>query len=469
MTGAQYIAKLVAEALSLRPKDVAYYASVVVELSWKRDVKARLEDIEHLLAKGDPAELAAALRETSAAIGASCPVAVADTDGFLAFWHGDIATSESRPWLVYGTIPETGCGLLSGQWGTYKTFTAIELACAVMSGTRIFDSDIDRPGGALLYAAEGGGEVAIRLQASLENRCPHLAELGKAPFAWLTPEKLPLKLLDPQSVKTFIARAKAISSEMEKRFGVPLVLIEIDTVVATAGYKKSGDEDDAVLGAQMIEAMKEISRQTGAFVLGVDHFGKSAETGTRGTSAKESGVDVVLVTLGDRSISGVVTAPRLAVRQVRGGVVGREYAFTTEVATTDEVDAKGRPVTTLKVTWLEQPATTGAGANGKKDAWTKSLLLLRKVLMNMLIECGKEIHPYVDGPKVRVVSEEAVRNEFYKEYPADGETDRQKQAAKRQAFNRVIGDAQARNLIGFREIEGIDYLWLASDAPQEQA
>jgi hypothetical protein len=142
--------------------------------------------------------------------------------------------------------------------------------------------DIDRQGGVLLYAAEGKGEVAIRLEASLDNRCPHMAEPGNAPFPWLTPEKLPLKLLDPESVKAFIVRAKAISAETMKRSGVPLVLIEIDTVVATAGFKKSGDEDDAVLGAQMIEAMKQISGKTGAFVLGVDHFSKAAETGTRG-------------------------------------------------------------------------------------------------------------------------------------------------------------------------------------------
>lgn len=287
MTGAEYVARCTAEGTDVRPQVVKQYAHEVVLLSWERESKAYIEDLQALLAKGEKAEFLKFLREAATAIERSYPVVAEDADGFLAFWHGDIDVAESRPWLVYGTIPETGCGLLSGQWGTYKTFTAIDLACAVMSGTPIFDSDIDRPGGVLLYAAEGQGEVAIRLQISLENRCPHMAEPGKAPFTWLTPEKFPLKLLDPASVKAFIVRAKAIAAEMKKRFGVPLALIEIDTVVATAGYQKSGDEDDSVLGAQMIEALKEISAQTGAFVIGVDHFGKSAETGTRGTSAKE--------------------------------------------------------------------------------------------------------------------------------------------------------------------------------------
>jgi hypothetical protein len=394
----------------------------------------------------------------------------ASTDDFLAFWHGDVVPADSRPWTVYGTIPETGCGLLSGQWGTYKTFTAIDLACAVMSGTPILESAIDRPGGALLYAAEGQSEVPIRLQVSLENRCPHMAAPGKAPFAWLTPEKFPLKLLDPESIKAFITRAQQIGAEMRRRFGVPLVLIEIDTIVTTAGFKKSGDEDDAVIGAQVIEALKEISTKTGAFALGVDHFGKTVETGTRGTSAKEANVDVVLATLGERSLGGVVTNPRLAVRKVRGGIAGREYAFTTDVAKTGTVDSKQREITTLKIIWSEQPTTTAASTKDKKDPWSKSLRLLRRVLMNVLVEHGKDLHPYSDDPttRVRAVDKEIVRTEFYKDHPADGETHEKRQEAKKKAFKRAINDAQTAGLIGVREIDSVQYVWLAkTEAPTQ--
>jgi hypothetical protein len=248
---------------------------------------------------------------------------------------------------------------------------------------------------------------------------------------------------------------------MQKRFGVPLALIEIDTVVTTAGFKKSGDEDDAVIGSQVIEALKKISRETGAFVLGVDHFGKSAETGTRGTSAKEAGVDVILATLGEKSISGIVTNPRLAVRKVRGGVVGREYAFTTETVDTGTTDQKGRPITTLKIVWSAEPAPAGASGKDKKDQWTKSLRLLRKVLMSLLADCGKDLRPYADGPMVRAVDKELVRKEFYQEHPAEGDTPQKRQMAKNRAFNRSIGDAQAAGLINLREIDDIQYVWLA--------
>jgi hypothetical protein len=205
------------------------------------------------------------------------------TDDFLAYWHGEVALADSRPWLVQDTIPEVGAGLLSGQWGTYKTFTAIDLAGAVISRGQIFGSAVVRKGGVLLYAAEGESEVAIRAQAGLAKRCP---DLTKAPFTWLTPDKVALNLLDPKSVAEFIERARRIDAEMQRRFNLPLVLIEIDTVVATAGYAKPGDENDSVLGVRLMKnGLGEIARKTRTFTLGVDHFGKSAETGTRGASS----------------------------------------------------------------------------------------------------------------------------------------------------------------------------------------
>jgi hypothetical protein len=69
----------------------------------------------------------------------------------------------------------------------------------------------------------------------------------------------------------------------------------------------------------------------------------------------------------------------------------------------------------------------------------------------------------LDGPVVRAVDQEVVRAEFYKSYPADGDANA-KQNVRRQAFGRALKDAQARGLIGVREIENITYVWLAAPA-----
>jgi hypothetical protein len=245
---------------------------------------------------------------------------------------------------------------------------------------------------------------------------------------------------------------------MRKRFDMPLALIVVDTVVATAGFKKSGDENDAVLGARLMkDGLGEIGRQTRTFVLGVDHFGKTAETGTRGSSGKEDNADVVLVTLGDKTMAGVVTNPRLAVRKTRGGVAGREYPFTTHVFDTRVVDAKLRPIKTLAITW----GTEGTATAAKKDRWPKTLALLRRVITNMADGMAKDLHPFPDGPLVKAVDIKLVRAEFYRQHPAEGDTATQRQDAKKKAFGRAVKDAQSRKLIGVREVEEVQYVWLA--------
>ena len=124
----------------------------------------------------------------------------------------------------------------------------------------------------MFYACEGEREVAIRLKAAIEKRGMSMAT---APFAWLIPEKMPLNLRDPKSVEAFIARLKLISAKMQKRYSVPLVMVIIDTVIATAGFTKPGDENDpAVCAIVMNEGLGKISRETKSFVFGIDHFGK---------------------------------------------------------------------------------------------------------------------------------------------------------------------------------------------------
>jgi hypothetical protein len=96
-------------------------------------------------------------------------------------WHGEVDPAETRAWLVQDLLPETGKGLVSGQWSTYKTFAVIDLAAAVMAGGSFIDFPIVRRGGVLFIAAEGESEMAVRLQAVLDAKYP---QLERAPFAW---------------------------------------------------------------------------------------------------------------------------------------------------------------------------------------------------------------------------------------------------------------------------------------------
>ena len=191
------------------------------------------------------------------------------------YWHGEVDYRESRPQLVQDVIPEVGHGLWSGQWGTFKTFGALELAHSCMSGAPFLGYEIMRRGGVLFIALEGAGEVPIRLQGVIEDRGKIE---GPAPFVWI--ETCP-PLISKTAADEICATAEPIAKELKQRFGVPLVLIIIDTVIAGSGYYKDGQENDAAAGQVLMNTLKAIAKRTGTFVFGIDHFGKAVETGTR--------------------------------------------------------------------------------------------------------------------------------------------------------------------------------------------
>nr|WP_281407360.1 AAA family ATPase [Methylobacterium sp. P1-11] len=54
--------------------------------------------------------------------------------------------------MVQDLISETGKGLMPGQWGCGKTFTAIDLSASVMTGQPFAGRRVIRQGGVLFVA-----------------------------------------------------------------------------------------------------------------------------------------------------------------------------------------------------------------------------------------------------------------------------------------------------------------------------
>ena len=216
-----------------------------------------------------------------------------------------------------------------------------------------------------------------------------------------------------------------------------------------------------------------MAQTLGCFVLGVDHFGKNVEAGTRGASSKESASDLVLACLGDKSLSGSVTNTRLAVRKNRGGQQGQEYPFTLRVVEAPEPDEDGEPITTMVVDW--QPSTPGGNqARPGPDPWAQSrrqdqraaVLRLKRLMMGAMAEHGVEREIPPDGPTVRMIDQEVVRELFYSQTPADG-TPKQKADFRRQQFNRALDWAEAQELIASHEIDDVVYLRLCSHKAED--
>jgi hypothetical protein len=397
------------------------------------------------------------------------PPSGAPADESFGYWHGETGNKIERRWTVYRLIPEVGAGLLSGQWGMYKTFIGLDLSAALMTGTPFCGSEIDRPGGTMFYAAEGEYEVHIRFQAAVKKRHAEAVKQGRnpcfapdrAPFFWATPEKIGLNLLDPASVDQFIVRAKQVSARMVEKFGLPLSLIEIDTLIATAGYKKSGDSNDDVTGVAIMDALHRIGREVGAAVAAVDHFGKAAETGTRGTISKEDNSDFVLAALGDRTTAGIVTNPRLAARKVKGGKAGIEYKYNMRVVDADELDDKGRPQTTLVIDWDQEGATASAEAKTGNPWNSKALKPLRRCLDHAVLE---DVQPDAETT-VRAAKADDVKAEFLRTYVSTGETPERRRHAAGEAWRRSLKAAADAGLIIVREIGDVQYVWIKDPSP----
>jgi hypothetical protein len=303
---------------------------------------------------------------------------------------------------------------------------------------------IKRKGAVAYLAAEGAASIEPRLAAIAKER----GFEGELPFAWR--DNCPA-LTDPKAAETISDMIK----EVEAQLGQRVVLAWIDTIVAAAQYETDGADNDTVATQKINNCLAAISKNTSAFVFGIDHFGKVMETGTKGSINKEAGAYTVVAALGERSVGGEVKNTRLALRKQRDGESGFEIPYTARSVTTG-IDEDGDPITAIVFDWGKTQEIKET-----KGGWTAALQLFKQILTAALVD-GVDCFPFADGPSVRAVDKEIVRREYYRQRHADGETELQRAAAKQKAFSRDINTAQARKLIIYRKVDGIELIWLAT-------
>jgi hypothetical protein len=355
--------------------------------------------------------------------------------------------------MVEGMLPRRGTALLSGQCGTYKTFVALDLVVAVMTGTTFAGRKVNRQGGVLFIAVEGQDDIRPRLTALIEDKVKKAIADGEIPEGSVDPKAMPFawvetcpKLSADDALPKFRSLVTAAAEGMQKRFGLPLALGIIDTLSPAAGFKNADDtsENEEVMGV-----LSKVGKGADSCVVAVDHFGKDVSTGTRNSSVKESHVDIVLALLGERSLGGIVSNPRMAIRKNRFGPTGAEIKFSKR----DVVfECEGRAHTSLVIDW--DPQDDAAENAPKQPKGSKALKIFKRALDTMLADAGRTIRPWPDGPEVQAVNRERVREEFYKIYPAENAK------AKKQAFERKEQEAVASRMMVSRELDTATWFWL---------
>jgi hypothetical protein len=376
---------------------------------------------------------------------------------YRSFLYGEATNADQTKWMVDQLIAEQGVGLISGQWGVYKTFTAIELAKCVIRGIPFVRYPILRPGGVLFLAYEAYETIDVRVRAAVEQSYEVPSE---------TPRNMPFKcydggpqlLVDPKAtVRELTEIIEHTKKLFEERFTRPLVMVIIDTAMAAAGYREKGDENDSVLGQRIKRILEAVAKQHHLFIFLVDHRGKNPATGTRGSSAKDAWADTILSLLGENQ-EGVIANPRLGVAKVKNAPQGAQYPIRLRKV---DVTLEGETVQTVVIDWgREQEAIL---PEDDKVWSTKGLKLLRQVLMSVMVAEGEEIEPKRSGEKVRAVSVEKIREPFYELYSSPETDPKKAKDARRKALSRAIDIGQEKKLIGFiRTKDDREFVWIVS-------
>jgi len=366
-------------------------------------------------------------------------------------WFGD-KPPEPPPMLVRDLLPQGQIAIAAGVFSSGKTFVVGDLTACIMLDVPFASREIVRPGGVLWLAAEGANEIDARIKAAAQARSPD-GEVPALPFARQAFD-VP-KLTGPDAEAQLVAHADAFKVGLEERFaGTELVMIVIDTLGSAAGFIDGNSSAEA---QRVMDMLRRVNARTGALILLVDHFGKAVETGVMGASAKAQSADAVLGILADKTVEGEISNRRMAVAKLRGGAGGAVTPFKLR-----QVPVGGFDGTTCVVDWQAVDVTSAAPQKAEKPAWTGNGRVLKNALERALIDHGKPMRPFTDGPEVQAVTLKLVRTEFYASYAAETTE------AKKKVMRRQLDIAISRNLVASREIGGVDHLWLLSDQSESQ-
>lgn len=357
---------------------------------------------------------------------------------------GDGKPSPQRM-LIEGVMPLEGLPFIGGQSSAGKSFIAVLLAACAATGKPFFGRAVKERVGSVIIAAEGRTMLNARLAAALSE----LGAAEKTPIAWA--RRMP-DFSSAKGLQTLAHELQAISAHFQQHFGVPLGLVFVDTVSASFDIKEEADNAEA---ARVCKIMRRLGEGTGAIVVPIHHYGKNAGVGLRGASAWQANADFVLSVMADIDPqTGDVSNRQLAIAKDRDGSQGPLTPFSLQRVELGLDDA-GQP-------WGSMVAVAEVSTAKSASHWTPSLSVLRRALLNALIESGFEGQPYVDGPRMRVVDIERVKNEFFKACHVESETEAGRQEARRKQFTRKLTDAQQRALVGIHVADDRTLVWLVS-------
>jgi hypothetical protein len=343
-------------------------------------------------------------------------------------------------WSIKGLLPRRGIMILPGQFGTYKSTTLYELAYSQTSGEPFAGKyKVKHPGAVIILVLEGGKDAAmIRLRAVMEH---HGKGDQLAPI-YLS-EEAPPPLVSPSCGPYLVKLFRAAAELAADGFGVEPQWLAIDTYGAAAGHTGSGDDNDKAATQKCYSNLSYFSAQTGKLIIVIDHFGKLAEAGTMGSSAKEQRADAILANMGEKEATGTLKNARVVVRKQRNARQGWEIPFKPVEVDWGAKDEDGDPITAVALEFGEEREATKVRAMSSQDK--NFIRALDETLEIMGID-------YLYGAvTVKAVREDDLREVYYQHFPRGDGTEQQHQTRRATAFKRAVNKASGDKVITILE------------------
>jgi hypothetical protein len=347
--------------------------------------------------------------------------------GFRLFTLGEIGAAEANNYLIKGVINAGECSTLNGEPGSGKTLLAMDSDYYVAAGKPWYGLRTRRAG-VLYLACEGS--IVNRLLALRQTYNPPI----DLPFAIV---QTGVDLCHSDGDTREIIR---LAGEAGSRFGIPIELIDVDTVSRALNGGNENAPDD--MGA-FVANVDRIRAATGAHVRAIHHTGKDASKGARGHSLLRAAVDTEIMV--DRDpVTKIATA---RVTKQRNGECAGEFSFEVEVVDLG-TDADNDPITSCVIRPVEPPTKAKPESVKLSPSCSLHLAALRLALS----ESGQPV------PASRYVPDHTigVPIDLWRKYAYDRAISGGEQNAKRMAFRRASEQLQARQIVASWQ----DWVWI---------
>jgi hypothetical protein len=250
-----------------------------------------------------------------------------------------------------------------------------------------------------------------------------------------------------------IGKILAIAEDMGNRFGVPLGLVIIDTMISAIGIENL---NDAISARQAVDVLKKIQRATGAVVLGVHHHGKKTSSGPTGSFAFTALPDFIVSVHGAADDKGLVSERCVTLTKSRSGETGWRCGFDL----TDVLIDAGENGRKKRCAFVD-PLPEGSSDEAPNDSGAhqgKGLTTLMTAFGEVL-ESGETIK--IDDKAFKATRKDLLRLRFDELYEGPSSE------ANSRAFRRALQAAIAASLLVIKTVDGED--WVFAPNPTDGA